>query len=81
MAGGERAGLSLVLHGSRGSSSRVRLPSQPGDFERGQEGVFRVQLPGVGALQRLTVALGGDADSAAWLLEQVEVTDESAGGM
>ena len=31
----------LVLHGTRGSSQRVKLPSQAGDFERGQEDVFR----------------------------------------
>lgn len=31
----------LVLHGNRSSSQRVKLPSQAGDFERGQEDVFR----------------------------------------
>ena len=49
-SGAEGAGLApvdggaavfLVLHGRRGSSQRVKLPSQPGDFEQGQEDVFR----------------------------------------
>ena len=49
-SGAEGAGLApsdgsaavfLVLHGGRGSSQRVKLPSQAGDFERGQEDVFR----------------------------------------
>ncbi len=31
----------LTLHGARGSSQRVQLPAQAGDFERGQEDVFR----------------------------------------
>lgn len=31
----------LVLHGARGSSQRVQLPAQAGDFQRGQEDVFR----------------------------------------
>lgn len=35
------ARVALVLHGARGASQRVQLPSQPGDFERGQEDVFR----------------------------------------
>ena len=35
------AAVFLVLHGGRGSSQRVKLPSQAGDFERGQEDVFR----------------------------------------
>lgn len=33
----------LVLHGARGSSQRVQLPAQAGDFERGQEDVFRCE--------------------------------------
>ena len=48
-SGAEGAGLApvdggavfLVLHGRRGSSQRVKLPSQPGDFEQGQADVFR----------------------------------------
>lgn len=31
----------MVLHGSAGSSHRVKLPSQAGDFQQGQEDVFR----------------------------------------
>lgn len=31
----------LVLHGARGSSQRLQLPAQAGDFQRGQEDVFR----------------------------------------
>lgn len=40
----------------------------------------RVQLASVGALEKLAVSLGGAADQASWLLEQVEVTDEATGG-
>lgn len=39
--GGAAPAVFVVLHGSRGSSQRVKLPSQAGDFERGQEDVFR----------------------------------------
>jgi len=39
--GSAAAAVFVVLHGSRGSSQRVKLPSQAGDFERGQEDVFR----------------------------------------
>lgn len=35
------AWVAITLHGARSSSQRVQLPSQPGDFERGQEDVFR----------------------------------------
>ncbi|PRW59715.1 lipoxygenase homology domain-containing 1 isoform A [Chlorella sorokiniana] len=71
----------LTLHGARGSSQRVQLPAQAGDFERGQEDVFRVQLPGVGSLEKLTIGLSGAGEQAAWLVEQVEVTDEASGEM
>ena len=67
----------LTLHGSRGSSARVKLPSQAGDFDRGQEDVFRVQLPSVGCLQKLVVCLSSSSEQAAWLFEQVEVTEGS----
>lgn len=40
----------------------------------------RVQLPGVGPLEKLTIALNGGSEQAAWLVEQVEVTDEGTGG-
>lgn len=46
---GAAAKVSLVLHGGRGSSQRVALPSQAGDFERGQEDVFRCRGRGAGA--------------------------------
>ena len=39
----------------------------------------RVQLPGVGPLERLTVGLSGAGEQASWLLEQVEVKDEGTG--
>jgi hypothetical protein len=39
------ASVFLVLHGRRGSSQRVKLPSQQGDFEQGQEDVFRCAAP------------------------------------
>ena len=42
--------------------------------------VCRVQLPGVGPLEKLTVGLSSSTEQAAWLLEQVEVTDEATGG-
>lgn len=70
----------VALHGSRGSSARVHLPSQPGDFGRGQEDVFRVALAGVGRPERLTVGLSGQGEAPGWHLEQVEVTEESTGG-
>lgn len=40
----------------------------------------RVQLPGVGSLAKLTIGLSGAGEQAAWLVEQVEVTDEAKGG-
>ena len=43
MAPEEGAAVFLVLHGSRGSSTRLKLPSQAGDFARGQEDVFRCE--------------------------------------
>lgn len=79
MAPEEGAAVFLVLHGSRGSSTRLKLPSQAGDFARGQEDVFRVQLPCVGALEKLGVGLSSSGEQACWLLEQVEVTDECTG--
>lgn len=39
----------------------------------------RVQLSGVGTLEKLTVGLTGGGTQAAWLLGQVEVTDEVTG--
>ncbi|KAL4458577.1 hypothetical protein ABPG75_013442 [Micractinium tetrahymenae] len=77
--GGASPAVFVVLHGSRGSSQRIKLPSQAGDFERGQEDVFRVQLPCVSTLEKLTVGLSGGHTQAACLLDQVEVTDESTG--
>jgi hypothetical protein len=76
----EASAVLLTLHGSRGSSAKVKLPSQAGDFERGQEDVFRVQLPPVGCLEKLGVGLSCANEQAAWLLEQVEVTEEATGG-
>eukprot|EP00887_Chlorella_sp_A99_P006398 scaffold3.g6398.t1 len=69
----------VALHGSRGSSARVHLPAQAGDFGRGQEDVFRVQLAGVGAPERLSVGLSGQGAAPDWHLEQVEVTEEATG--
>ena len=40
----------------------------------------RVQLPCVGALEKLGVGLSSSGEQACWLLEQVEVTDECTGG-
>jgi hypothetical protein len=40
----------------------------------------RVQLPCVGLLEKLTMGLSSSSTQAAWLLEQVEVTDEATGG-
>ncbi|GAB4821886.1 hypothetical protein N2152v2_008932 [Parachlorella kessleri] len=53
--------------------------SEAGDFERGHEDVFRVQLPRVGRLQSLTVGQNCTGASPDWHLEQVEVTDEQSG--
>lgn len=68
-----------TLHGARGSSARVRLPAKAQDFGRGQRDRFRVALPDVGPLQRLTVEHNNKGTSPAWHLDQVEVLVESTG--
>lgn len=69
------------------AKERVRLGGLV-DTEVGTEGFHlcsclikcRVQLPGVGSLEKLTIGVSGGGEQAAWLLEQVEVTDEASGG-
>ena len=41
----------------------------------------RVQVAGVGTLEKLTVGLSTElVDARSWMLEQVEVMDETTGG-
>ena len=53
---GTDADVFVILHGSKGSSSRVMLPSTPADFERGEKNVFVITVPDVGDIEQITVS-------------------------
>ena len=73
------AAVFVALHGAAERSQRVRLPAQAGDFQAGQQDAFRLQLPGVGALERVVLSVSCPAGEARWGLEVVEVTEEATG--
>lgn len=61
----------LTLHGAAGTSPRVKLPSQSEDFERGQRDVFRLELPPLGRLQKLSIGHNNKGVGPGWHLDQV----------
>lgn len=69
----------VTIHGTEGSSPRVKLPSRPEDFLRGNQDTFRVQLKALGEIGRLTVGHNNRGQNPAWHLDRAEVTDEASG--
>ena len=78
-AAGTDADVFVTIHGSEGSSPRVKLPSRPEDFMRGNQDTFRVQLKALGEICRLTVGHNNRGQNPSWHLDGAEVTDEASG--
>lgn len=69
----------VTLQGSKHTSARICMPAESSDFARGQRDQFRLPLPDLGALQKLTVEHNNKGSSPAWHLDQVEVLAEQTG--
>lgn len=76
---GTSAGVTVQLSGSNGSTTTMKLPAQPGDFGAGAQASFRVSLPSVGHLERLTVGHDSDGPQPHWHLDWVQVLEEATG--
>lgn len=79
-AAGTDADVFVTVHGTEGSSPRVKLPSRPEDFLRGNTDTFRMQLKALGEIVKLTVGHNNRGYNPAWHLDHAEVTDEESGG-
>ena len=78
-AAGTDADVFVTIHGTEGSSPRVKLPSRPEDFLRGSTDTFRMQLKALGQLAKLTVGHNNRGNHPGWHLDHAEVTDEATG--
>ena len=78
-AAGTDADVFVTIHGTEGSSPRVKLPSRPEDFLRGSTDTFRMQLKALGEIVKLTVGHNNRGHNPGWHLDHAEVTDEAHG--
>lgn len=78
-AAGTDADVFVTIHGTEGSSPRVKLPSQPEDSLRGSSDTFRMQLQALGEIVKLTVGHNNRGHNPGWHLDHAQVTDETCG--
>ena len=78
-AAGTDADVFVTIHGTEASSPRIKLPSRPEDFLRGNKDTFRMQLQALGEITRLTVGHNNRGRNPSWHLDHAEVTHEASG--
>lgn len=76
---GTDAEVFVQLHGRDAKSAMVKLTGEEGDFRKGGRDQFKLKLPELGPLQKLTVQHDNSGPSPAWHLDSVEVTNEATG--
>ena len=78
-AAGTDADVFVTIHGAKGSSPRIKLPSSPEDFLRGNQDTFRMELKALGDVVRLSVGHNNKGRHPGWYLDHAELTDEASG--
>ena len=78
---GTDARVSLVLHGSCGSSVRQNLPSGPGSFLPGRVACCATRCEDLGELQQLTIGHDDTGLQPDWHLDRVEVLNQATGAI
>lgn len=76
---GTDADIFATIHGHKGPSPCVRLPTKGKELSRGSRDSFRMQLQSVGEVTMLTLGHENKGHSPDWHLDQAELTDESTG--
>ena len=78
-AAGTDADVFVTVHGKQGKSPRMKLPSSPEDFLRGGQDTFRMELPTLCQITKLTVGHNNRGVNPGWHLDCAELTDEESG--
>ena len=78
-AAGTDADVFVTVHGAQGSSPRIKLPSRPEDFLRGNQDTFTMELKALGDIVRLSVGHNNRGRNPGWHLDHAELTDEASG--
>lgn len=79
---GTDCGVFLMVYGDKAASGQVVLGSSPDWFTPGKEDVFTLELPDMGALDKLVVGHDGRGNAPHWHLDAVtvcNVTDDKPG--
>jgi tetratricopeptide (TPR) repeat protein len=73
---GTDANVWMRLHGENGDSGRQTLDDITREtFDQGQRDVFNLELPELGALEKMEVGHDGAGGGSAWFLHRIFVTD------
>eukprot|EP00794_Sanderia_malayensis_P013984 gene13984-15442_t len=72
---GTDAKVFLKLHGEKGSTEEILLPSKKGDLERGMVNRYKVNAKDLGNLRKVDVRHDNTGLGPAWFLDKVTVRD------
>lgn len=78
-AAGTDADVFVTIHGTQGNSPRIKLPSRPSDFARASEDTFRLELPALSEIVKLTVGHNNRGRNPSWHLDHAVLTNEASG--